>query len=72
MTTLIYATIEWLAKMDQGRLNAVVYIDLAKAFDIITHEILLEKLHIYGVDTNSLSWPDSILFTRSETKMLCK
>ena len=28
MTALIDATIEWLANMDQGKLNAVVYIDL--------------------------------------------
>jgi hypothetical protein len=27
MTALIDATIEWLANMDQGKLNAVVYID---------------------------------------------
>jgi hypothetical protein len=44
-TALIDATIEWLENMDQGKLNAVVYIDLAKAFDTISHEILLEKLH---------------------------
>ena len=66
MTALIDATIEWLANMDQGKLNAVVYIDLAKAFDTISHEILLEKLHIYGVDTNSLSWFQSFLQDRKQ------
>ena len=66
MTALIDATIEWLANMDQGKLNAVVYIDLAKAFDTISHEILLEKLHIYGVDTNSLSWFQSYLQDRKQ------
>ena len=52
--------------MDQGKLNAVVYIDLAKAFDTISHEILLEKLHIYGVDANSLSWFQSYLQDRKQ------
>ena len=47
-------------------LNAFVYIDLAKAFDTISHEILLEKLHIYGVDANSLSWFQSYLQDRKQ------
>jgi retron-type reverse transcriptase len=66
MTALIDATIEWLTNMDQGKLNAVVYIDLAKAFDTISHDILLEKLHIYGVDANSLSWFQSYLQDRKQ------
>jgi hypothetical protein len=66
MTALIDAIIEWLANMDQGKLNAVVYIDLAKAFDTISHGILLEKLRIYGVDTNSLSWFQSYLQDRKQ------
>jgi hypothetical protein len=43
MTAPIDATIEWLTNMDQGKLNAVVYIDLAKAFDTISHNILSLK-----------------------------
>jgi hypothetical protein len=39
---------------------------IAKAFDTISHEILLEKLHIYGVDTNSLSWFQSYLQDRKQ------
>jgi hypothetical protein len=66
MTALTDATIEWFANMAQGKLNAVIYIDLAKAFDTISHEILLEKLHIYGVDTNSLSWFQSYLHDRKQ------
>ena len=66
MIALIDATIEWLENMDQGKLNVVVYIDLAKAFDTISHEILLEKLHIYGVDTNSLSCFQSYLQDRKQ------
>ncbi|CAB4026395.1 Hypothetical predicted protein [Paramuricea clavata] len=66
MTALIDDTIEWLANMDQGKLTAIVYIDLANAFDTISHERLLEKLHTCRVDTNNLYWFQSYLQDRTQ------
>ena len=64
-SALLDATTEWLSNMDKGQLNSVVFIDLAKAFDTVDHEILLRKLQIYGVDSMSLNWFKSYLFDRT-------
>ncbi|CAB4016191.1 Hypothetical predicted protein [Paramuricea clavata] len=52
--------------MDKGQLNSVVFLDLAKAFDTVDHEILLSELQIYGVDSMSLNWFKSYLFDRKQ------
>lgn len=63
-TALLDATIEWFNNMDQGRLNSVVYLDLAKAFDTVDHDILIHKLSLYGVCDSSLNWFKSYITNR--------
>ena len=47
--------------MDKGLLNGVIFLDLIKAFDTMDHEILLQKLKLYGVCQASLNWFASYL-----------
>ena len=40
--------------MDKGLFTGVAMIDLRKAFDVVDHKLLLKKLQVYGLNTNSL------------------
>ncbi|KAK4826086.1 hypothetical protein QYF61_005045 [Mycteria americana] len=42
--------------VDEGKAVDVVYLDLSKAFDMVSHNILLEKLAAHGLDGRTLRW----------------
>ena len=49
-TALTVITDKLYRAMDNGEVSVLVLLDLSKCFDVISHEKLLEKLHLYGID----------------------
>ena len=41
-------------------------IDLIAAFDVVSHDLLLQKMVIYGMDSNVIKWARSYLSQRSQ------
>ena len=64
VTALLEATDSWAYNIDIGNINAVIFLDLKKAFDTVDLEILLSKLDFYGISGNSLKWFQSYLENR--------
>ena len=45
--------------MDEGRAVDVVYLDFSKAFDTVSHNILLGKLRKRGLEEWSMRWVET-------------
>ena len=64
---VIFHLLEIIQKvLDDGQIVCGVFIGLEKAFDTVSHDILLEKLDHYGIRGNSNDWFRSCLSDRSQ------
>ena len=46
-----------------------IFTDISKAFDCISHEVLLAKLHVYGSNTILVTFMHAYLNQRRQTKV---
>ena len=65
-TALIGIIDELLFNLDSDRVSGMILIDYCKAFDMVDHSILLQKLQAYGLDNKSLIWFRSYLSERRQ------
>ena len=56
--------------MDDGKVSGVIYLDLKKALDTVSHPILFAKLKWLGIGSNSLQWFQSYLCHRTQRTVL--
>ena len=57
---------QFATELDKGNITRGVFIDQSKAFDTSDHNILLDKLYMYGVRGNCLDWIRSYLTHRKQ------
>jgi len=56
--------------VDEGKAVDVIYLDFSKAFDTVSHSILLKKLAAHGLDWRTLRWIRNWLGNRAQRVMV--
>ncbi len=57
---------DWLTSINDQETVGIMYIDFCKAFDLVNHEILLEKMKAYRFSDNALQWFTSYMSNRKQ------
>ena len=65
-TALLQMFDVWLEALENKEISAAIMLDMSAAFDVVDHDILIEKLKLYGVDSSSSEWIKSYLTSRSQ------
>ncbi|CAM5107768.1 unnamed protein product [Eretmochelys imbricata] len=66
LTNLITFYDEITGSVDEGKTVDIVFLDFSKAFDTVSHSILVSKLKKYGLDECTIRWGESWLDCRAQ------
>ena len=65
-TALIKIIDDMLFNLNNDRVSGMILINYCKAFDMVDHFVLQDKLYAYGLDNTSLTWFQSYLSDRHQ------
>ena len=65
-SALILMIDSWLKAVNNGKFIRCLMVDFRKSFDLVNHNLLLQKLKLYKCDESSLSWFNSYLSYRTQ------
>jgi len=65
-TALTHLTNAWLTAMNRGEMTGAVFLDFSKAFDLVNHHLLVEKLSVYQLSKESIKFFTSYLNNRRQ------
>ena len=65
-TAIIEMYDQWIEAVDKGNIAGCMMLDLSAAYDLANHQIILDKLELYGFDELSVKWMKSYLSGRSQ------
>ena len=69
-TQLVLTHHHWAKALDEGRQVDVAFLDFSKAFDRVSHLVLLQKLCGFGISGSILQWCESYLSQRQQRVVL--
>ena len=69
-TALLHMYDQWLEEVEDDKLVGVMMVDLSAAFDMVDHPLLLEKLRVFGLEENVLSWIQRYLSHRTQSMFI--
>ena len=70
VSQLLESMSDWIGALEGKSSVDILYIDIAKAFDTVSHQKLLTKLKYYGITGSLLKWVEAFLSGRSQRVMI--
>ena len=67
MTALLSMYDKWVKAARDGQVSGVVLVDLSAAFDLVSPDLLIQKMKIYGFEEDITTWIFSYLTDRYQT-----
>ena len=66
LTALLQMYDRWVNSAESGKISGVLLLDLSAAFDLVSSDILLKKLKVYGAQDCMLEWIGSYMTGRQQ------